>query len=716
MARVTELSDSDLVELTRSGDRSAFAELWRRHAHAGKTVARAHTSTFDADDLIAEAYTKIFQAISRGHGPTGSFRAYLFTTIRSVAASWGRRVREAPIDDAETLEDPAFSEDRALIELDRSLTATAFRSLPTRWQEVLWYCEVESMKPADVAPLLGMSANSVAALAYRAREGLRQAWVQAHIASAPEDSDCRWTTERLGAYSRDGLGKRDRAKVDAHLLECTRCAIVAEEAKEVGSRLALVMLPLTVGIGGTAAYVAWTQTGANAVSYALGSAGAAMPASVLGGSGATAGAAAGAGTAAAGASGGAGSGGAAGGAGAGAAGGASGATITAVAVGGVLAAAAIAGAVVLGPGLLGGGPVAAENINASPGTTEVSPAMPQPAPQPAPVPTVPDLPEPPAPAPDVPEPTVPIPKTDLAPEVASPAPPSGAANTPTTPAPVSPVVPPVTPPVDPPVAPVEPPLPPDLVAEVDGTTISADALELSGTAAPGATVRLLAGTTVLGSTVASADGSWSSAFPIDGLEDGEWTLSLVQVVSGRSSEPVPVRITVERTVLPPTVDVDTGGGAFYPIVSGTAKPGATVEVFDGSTLRATVVAEPDGTWTTDVLEMAGLDYSITARQTDVLGNVSSASDTIEGSLQPLTIGATVSGIRVVLTGTGAPGARVVLQADGVVYQTVSGVVAADGTFEVGFGWNNPGDHIIGLIYDQDGRRGPATLIPITITG
>jgi hypothetical protein len=38
--------------------------------------------------------------------------------------------------------------------------------------------------------LLGLSANSVAALAYRAREGLRQAYLQMHLSGAVRD-ECR---------------------------------------------------------------------------------------------------------------------------------------------------------------------------------------------------------------------------------------------------------------------------------------------------------------------------------------------------------------------------------------------------------------------------------------------------------------------------------------------------------------------------------------------
>jgi DNA-directed RNA polymerase specialized sigma24 family protein len=43
--------------------------------------------------------------------------------------------------------------------------------LPERWQAVLWHTEIEGSRPAEVASLLGLTANGVAALGYRAREG-----------------------------------------------------------------------------------------------------------------------------------------------------------------------------------------------------------------------------------------------------------------------------------------------------------------------------------------------------------------------------------------------------------------------------------------------------------------------------------------------------------------------------------------------------------------
>ena len=272
-------ADADLVVRTRSGDRGAFGELWRRHYRAGVTVARNMTSSVDADDLVQEAYTRIYHSIVTGGGPTGSFRAYLFTSIRNTAAAWGRARRETTYDELVDVEDPSAGAHQSDAALDRSLTHRAFRSLPTRWQEVLWYSEIERMKPAEIAPLLGMKPTAVAQLTFRAREGLREAWIQAHLRSVADGSDCQWTIERLGAYARRNLGRRDHAKAERHLAGCVRCSIVAGEAKEVSSRLALVLLPLAVGAAGTAGYLATVQ-GGGAPLVAL----AAMPSSVMQGS------------------------------------------------------------------------------------------------------------------------------------------------------------------------------------------------------------------------------------------------------------------------------------------------------------------------------------------------------------------------------------------------------------------------------------------------
>lgn len=306
-------SDADLIAASRTRDAGAFGALYERHAGAALVVARQHTdSAADAEDVVADAFTAVWGALQRGSGPTEAFRAYLFTVVRRVAAArrdGGRRTQAT--DDVAVLEAGALPEadaaEPALAGLERGLVARAFASLPERWQAVLWHSEVEGLQPAQIAPLLGLTANSTAALAYRAREGLRQAYLQQHL-NEPHSEACRAVSGKLGGYVRGGLGARDTKAVEAHLDECGRCRGLVLELGDVSHGMRGVVAPLVLGLAGL---------GALGHALPIGGGLAAGVASLTAGpTGAAAGGGAGAGAAAGGA-GGAGAGGAAGGAAAG---------------------------------------------------------------------------------------------------------------------------------------------------------------------------------------------------------------------------------------------------------------------------------------------------------------------------------------------------------------------------------------------------------------
>ncbi len=257
-------SDEDLVAAARGGDDAAYAVLWERHAASARNAARAVSPHVDPDDLVSEAFTSILSTIRKGGGPQDGFRPYLFATIRNVAASWGRRPSETPLDDLDERAADSAAEFAELV-ADRSVLAQAFRELPARWRTLLWYIEVEGMKPREVAPLLGMSANAVSALAYRAREGFKQAWLQAHISDPARPAECRWVCELLVASERKAVARADRRRLDEHLRTCQACRIVAADLEHVAQKLRVVLLPLVLGGAGALAYTADATTAVAAV-------------------------------------------------------------------------------------------------------------------------------------------------------------------------------------------------------------------------------------------------------------------------------------------------------------------------------------------------------------------------------------------------------------------------------------------------------------------
>ncbi len=175
---VRQLNDAELIEFTRAGDPDAYGELYRRHYQSACAAARALThNRSDTEDVISEAFARVLRASRSGGGPEVSFRPYLIAAVRNVFYDRVRCNRELPSDgmigevNATALEDDSDREDCAC-------ASAAFAALPDRWQRVLWYSEVEGRSSMEIAPLLGLAPNAVAALAYRAREGLRQAYLR----------------------------------------------------------------------------------------------------------------------------------------------------------------------------------------------------------------------------------------------------------------------------------------------------------------------------------------------------------------------------------------------------------------------------------------------------------------------------------------------------------------------------------------------------------
>lgn len=257
-------SDAELISRVRGGDVAAYGELFHRHKGAANRLARQLVRGPDSDDLVSEAFAKVLAVLQAGGGPDVAFRAYLLTAVRRLHIDRVRSGQRLQTTDDMTPFDPGVPfQDTAVAGFESGAAAKAFASLPERWQLVLWHLEVEGQKPAEIAPLLGMSANSVSALAYRAREGLRQAFLTMHLSDI-SDTECRWVNEHLGAFVRKGLSKRDAGKVQSHLDGCRRCTAMYLELDDVNSNLAAIIAPLLLGAAATG-YLASGGAGAGGV-------------------------------------------------------------------------------------------------------------------------------------------------------------------------------------------------------------------------------------------------------------------------------------------------------------------------------------------------------------------------------------------------------------------------------------------------------------------
>ncbi|MFI8389116.1 sigma-70 family RNA polymerase sigma factor [Streptomyces sp. NPDC085540] len=221
-------------------------EVFARHHPS--VLAYARTCCRDlstAQDLAAEAFARTYRAITWGAGPEYAWRPYLLTCVRRLAATWAQNAARTRLSDdfeewAAQLSDGQDTEDAVFSAEEGSLVLSAYRSLPERWQAVLWHSVVEHEPASETAARLGISAGGVGSLVSRAREGLREAYLLAHLNQAASD-ECRHYGRQIAARLRRP-GKRLTRDLGHHLQGCDGCARAERDLRDVNGSLGVLLL------------------------------------------------------------------------------------------------------------------------------------------------------------------------------------------------------------------------------------------------------------------------------------------------------------------------------------------------------------------------------------------------------------------------------------------------------------------------------------------
>jgi RNA polymerase sigma factor (sigma-70 family) len=240
------IPDSQLIDAVRMGDVAAFGVLYERYLVPARRAAALIAAPPEQEDLVAEAFAKVLRMLRDGRGPDEVFLPYLLVTLRNTAISHFRR--QAPVslyaDVPEVRQ--AGAADPMINRWDADLAAKAFATLPERWRVVLWHTEIAKKTPAEVGKLLAMRPNAVSALAYRAREGLRKAYLKLSV-SEPFRRDCQSTVDKVTNWVRKGLLEPLPGRITEHLRLCPDCRARADALSEINSGLRALTLPLLIG-------------------------------------------------------------------------------------------------------------------------------------------------------------------------------------------------------------------------------------------------------------------------------------------------------------------------------------------------------------------------------------------------------------------------------------------------------------------------------------
>lgn len=246
MQNASRATDGELVSRL-STDRGAIAELWRRHGSAGIAAARALAPEIDPEDLVQESFTRIIESVARGAGPQHNFRPYLYQVIRNLVHTPKDDEQEVEWD-LETLPEAASMDPALADDFDSTAVRSAFQSLSPRSQEVLWYSQVEGLRPRQFANFIGTSPGNAAVLVFRAKEELRIAWVGAHVDERAQSQECRVTIGNLMRFYRGTLTSTTAQRVETHLAACAHCSDAAAESKRLITVPRVALLASVLGI------------------------------------------------------------------------------------------------------------------------------------------------------------------------------------------------------------------------------------------------------------------------------------------------------------------------------------------------------------------------------------------------------------------------------------------------------------------------------------
>ena len=158
----------------QSGDRRAFAELYRRYRRALYAFCvRLLADTQAAEDAVHETFLKLSTG-SEAIAQPSALKSWLYTVARNEALMTIRRRRDGGSSDAGSVWDDETPLSLAEKGDVRSFVQAALACLKLEYREVIFLREFEGLSYGEIASLTGDSASSVKSRLFKARKALAE--------------------------------------------------------------------------------------------------------------------------------------------------------------------------------------------------------------------------------------------------------------------------------------------------------------------------------------------------------------------------------------------------------------------------------------------------------------------------------------------------------------------------------------------------------------
>ena len=170
-------TESELIQLSISGDGGAFGELYQQNLkQIYRYIFYKVGSPAEAEDLTEQTFLKAWEAIGRFREQGVPFSAWLFRMAHNLVIDHHRTSHEAvPLDDLIDADDgqPA-PDDVVALRLDVQTLRDAIARLTPEQQQVIILRFIQGMSHGEVAVIMGKHEGAIRGLQHRALEALRE--------------------------------------------------------------------------------------------------------------------------------------------------------------------------------------------------------------------------------------------------------------------------------------------------------------------------------------------------------------------------------------------------------------------------------------------------------------------------------------------------------------------------------------------------------------
>ena len=181
-----QMTDQQLVERVKKGDRRAFDLLVMKYQHKILSLISRYVSDMsEAQDVAQEAFIKAYRALPNFRGDSAFYTWLYRIAVNSAKNHLVSRNRKAPThdidpEDAEHFGDESVFSDSAtpdrLLQRDRLKTVIfdAIAALPDELRTAITLRELEGMSYEDIAESMSCPIGTVRSRIFRARETIEK--------------------------------------------------------------------------------------------------------------------------------------------------------------------------------------------------------------------------------------------------------------------------------------------------------------------------------------------------------------------------------------------------------------------------------------------------------------------------------------------------------------------------------------------------------------